>query len=134
MRSLMLACLLLVLPACVSAQDTLTGTYTVEGLNDDGSTYTFQADVVEEGGVLSLSMRNERGDVAVIALGLREGDIVSTVFQTSDGAIGLAVYRIEGDTWRGRWIVPGAPGILTETLTKVDPRLHGAEQGPKSVL
>jgi hypothetical protein len=115
------------------AQDTLAGAYTVTGANEDGSSYTGRAQVTDTDGILRIEMSDEQG-VASIAIGLREGNVVSVIFQTREGAVGVAIYRLEQDRWIGRWTLPGSDVVLTETLTKVDPRLHGAETGPKTTI
>jgi hypothetical protein len=117
----------------VQAQDTLAGAYTVTGANEDGSSYTGRAQVTDTDGILRIEMSDEQG-VASIAIGLREGNVVSVIFQTREGAVGVASYRLENGRWIGRWTLPGSDVVLTETLTKVDPRLHGAETGPKTTI
>jgi len=116
-----------------TAQTSLVGTYTVEGTNPDATTYTGHAEVIETDDGIGITLTNEAGEVMGMAIGLREGNVISTVFQTSDGAIGVAAYRIEGDQLIGHWRVPGLDGVFTETLTKADPRLHGAT-GPKNII
>lgn len=127
---------LLILFGCspATAQD-ITGAYTVTGTNEDGSMYAGRANVTEERDLIGVQIFDPDGNLMSIAVCLREpGFVVSCIFQTREGVIGLAAYRLDGDQWLGRWHVPGSAVILTETFTRADPRLHGAEQGPKSVL
>lgn len=127
---------LLILFGCspATAQD-LAGTYAVVGSNEDGSQYHGRAEVTEDNGLISVQIFDPDGNLMSIAVCLREpGFVVSCIFQTRQGVVGLAAYRLDGDQWLGRWHVPGSAAILTETFTRTDPRLHGAEAGPKSVL
>lgn len=132
MRWFLMALALFQLPAQVQAP--LAGSYTVAGTNEDGSEYAGTATVTEHDGLVDAKMYDQAGDLGSIALCLREGAVVSCIFQTRDLVVGVASYRIEGDKWIGRWYVPGSMAILKEVLTRVDPRLHGAETGPKFVL
>ena len=127
-----LAFMLWISPAL--AQDsTLVGHYTVAGTNPDGVPYTSTAEIQEAEGIFRLEWRDKDRTVAV-GMGVVDGTTLAVVFQTDGGLIGLVSYRINGQTLTGRWIFPGHPSIMTEVLTRVDERLHGAEKGPSQRL
>lgn len=105
----------------------LSGTYRVDGKNQDGSAYTGSVEIAQSGSE-QLSFRwsfpRRNGDVQVnIGLGLLQGDAVAVVYQAEqgDGAIGLATYRIERTPLLkliGRWMIPGENIVSDEVLTK----------------
>lgn len=122
-----LSALLVSIPA--SVQLTIAGHYGCEGINPDGSTYKGQVEIVAQGDLWSLRWDFGNG-ASGAGIGLLDAEgILSVIFQTSEGAIGLASYRVEREgssTVRlvGRWTVPGDPAgrVLTEVLTLVSLR------------
>lgn len=128
-----LAFVLLIVPAQSGQDATLAGSYTVSGQNHDGVAYTSRAAITETDGVFAVTWTDDRDQAIGVGFGLVNGPLLSVVFRTEDGVIGMATYRITGArVLVGRWILPGVPGINPETLTPIDPRLHGAERGPSS--
>ena len=101
--------------------DDLVGSYTVSGRNQDGATYTGTAEIASEGEVYGVRWLVEP-NAQMIGIGLREGDVLSVIFQMADGSVGLTAFRIVQDrnglTLKGRWTVPGHNVVLPETLTK----------------
>ena len=102
-------------------ETTLEGAYAVKGMWE--KPYTGHADVTEANGVVNLAWFNDAGQQLGIGVGLREGAILSVIFQ-SGNSIGLAAYRITGTTLIGRWLYPGELGLFTETLTKGTHKPH----------
>ena len=119
------------------AQDTsLVGAYTVEGISptEDGrkERYTGRVELTEANGVYSLEWFNDQNQPTAVGVGLRDDKILSVIFKGGHGVIGLASYRIDRGKLIGKWTLPGAAdGVFEETLTKADPRLRGAERGPR---
>lgn len=107
----------------VYAQDTsLEGSYTVKGMWE--KPYTGHADVTEADGIVNLEWFNNAGEKVGIGVGIREGAVLSVIFQSGQ-SIGLSSYRIEGTTLIGRWTYPVEPKLFTETLTKGAHKAHG---------
>lgn len=128
----------LLVVATASAQD-LSGAYLVTGTNEDGSSYEMRAELVEtDGGLVEITTYNGDGMPIGRAVGIHDGTVLSTIFQTlagnGDVVVGVASYRFENDRWLGKWHVPGTTVVLKETLMRSDPRLHGAEFGPRREL
>lgn len=107
--------------------------YVAEGRNPDGSAYTARVELVEEGRQVRLVFYTPDNQLSAVSMGLRDGTAMATIFPTRDSA-GVALYRLEGDQWISQWFVVGEPGLGVEILTPFDPKLHGAELGPKSAL
>lgn len=118
----------LLVTAPAHAQQTIAGRYAVEGSNPDGSTYKGQVEIAAQGDVWNLQWTFGQGGSIGVGLLDGGGTILSVIFQTSEGTIGLASYRVErnGPSVRliGRWTVPGDPmaHVLTETFTQASIR------------
>ena len=128
-RLMLCTCFMVLSPIIASAQD-IAGRYTVMGINEDGSAYAGFVDIVDSGSAFTLTWE-DKGKQYAAGLGLLEGQVLSVIFQTSTGDIGLASYRREAKALVGRWLFPGHPKINTETLTPMDPRL---DDGPRQKL
>jgi hypothetical protein len=95
----------------------ITGMYFCEGTNSDGSAYN---------GIVTISRRADayylwwelQPAITAVGVGLREGDTLGVSYYGPN--TGVIVYRIEGDRLIGRWTVPGAEDIASETLTPID--------------
>ena len=104
----------------------ITGAYVCDGRNPDGSPYSGTVEIRAEGAVYQLAWTFNGGGSA-IGVGLRADAVLSVIYQTSDGVIGLSSYRITkaGPTVRlvGTWTIPGGtPVVSTETMTKGKPQ------------
>ncbi|MGH9253674.1 MAG: hypothetical protein ACRD3C_03800 [Vicinamibacterales bacterium] len=108
--------------------------YAVEGRNPDGTAYTARAEMSERDGLVYLSFYSPDNQLAALAVGVRDGPTMATIFQAGPNSVGLALYRAEGDQWLAQWFVIGEPGTGVETLSPFDPKLHGAELGPKTPI
>lgn len=112
----------------------IVGHYSFAGQHWNGAPYKGFMEITETQGIYRLQW----GDPpSAMGVGVREGAVLSVVFMTSDHAIGLASYRIEGTTLHGQWLLPpDETSVQPEVLTKLDPRLHGAERGrgPRGVV
>lgn len=99
----------------------IEGLYDCVGMNPDGSEYRGTVELTRgDDGVFAFHWTFPPGGEAY-GLGLLKGDVLSVVFQTQDGAIGLAqltIDRATGLRLLGPWLAPGAPGLGSETLTK----------------
>ena len=107
--------------------DDLTGQYKVDGTNPvDDSTYTGVIDITGKGEQWALHWTFQQGEA--VGIGIRQGHVLSVIFQTHDGAIGLVSFAIEenaqGDvTLKGRWTIPGTGVVASEVLTRVTQRV-----------
>lgn len=112
------AVLVTVLSGVNAAQAPLAGTYRLEGKNPDGKAYTGLVSIQASGRVWQL--RWESADAEAVGYGLLRDKILSVVFQTSDGAIGVASYTLTGGLGKrrltGQWFYPPTDFIGTETL------------------
>ena len=106
--------------------DPLVGIYLCEGLNHDGVTYRAVVEIVANGPAYELRWEMIGNPQRNVGIALRQDDVLSVIFQTEAGSIGLSSYAIEraekGVTLRGRWLVPGLAVISRETMTKTAAR------------
>ena len=127
--ALMALLLLLAVAVAVTGAQTATtadlaGTYLCEGTNSDGTPYH---------GVVNIARRADayylwwelQPDITAFGVGLREGDTLGVSYYGPN--TGVIVYRIDGDRLIGRWTVPGADGLASETLTPID---HAPQRPP----
>ncbi|MDF1607350.1 hypothetical protein PZ897_04075 [Hoeflea sp. YIM 152468] len=117
MKNMILICLAAILGMGGAAQaDVVTGTYTVEGTNLDGSRY---------GGTARIELSSETTCHIHWSTGSESDGIcmlydnafaAGYVFET--GGVGLVVYQVmEDGTLEGAWTIDGQSGSGTETLT-----------------
>lgn len=119
MKQTIAAVLVGVVMACgapLSAQSDLSGLYLCEGTSPMGTSYTCAVEIAPQGDIFSVRWRFEQGHG--IGIGIRQGDVLSVIFQLEDGSIGLTSYQIAGTTLTGVWTMPGMSTVATETLQK----------------
>ena len=104
------------------AQPDLNGVYRCEGTNPDGSPYAGSVQITQEGEAWLLSWEFEHSGEGV-GIGLWNAPVLSVIFRTSDGTIGLSSYVLTDGRLVGKWTVPGAGKVFTETLTKMPERV-----------
>lgn len=128
---------LVVLATGVRAQPPadLVGVYQLEGANPDGTTYNGFVEMSVSGDVWALRWHFPPTGESV-GLGMLNGDVLSVIFQTDAGAVGLATFtvnRTDGIVLSGSWLAPGAPMLGRETLTKVTviPASPAVPDGPR---
>lgn len=101
-----------------AAQTSLAGTYRLEGTNPDGKAYTGLVSIQASGRVWQL--RWQSADAEAVGYGLLRDKVIAVVFQTSDGAIGVASYTVTGGNGKhrliGQWFYPPTDVVGTETL------------------
>ena len=125
-----------VLVACAPASsvnvlEPLVGTYTVQGTNpSDGSTYALEVRITALADRVSLEYSQE-GFLVAVGIGVRTGDVLSVIFQTFDGTVGLSAFAVDGDTLVGRWVVPSIEGSGNEILTRAPAGQVPVESAPK---
>lgn len=95
----------------------LVGLYTCEGVNPDETPYRCAVEIAAQGDTFALRWRFNKG-VEGIGIGIKQGEVLSVIFQLPDGSIGLTSYRITGTTLTGVWTMPGQSTVATETLHK----------------
>ena len=116
MRKIILSACLASLTAFPAAAQSIGGSYTVDGANLDGSSYTGNAAITltsettceivwETGGTTSNGICSRNGDAFAAAYVLGE-------------AVGLVIYEVQSDgTLDGLWTIAGKEGTGTEVLT-----------------
>ncbi len=103
----------------VSGQDTpsqLEGIYAISGTADDGSAYSGWVEIIEQGELFNLQWETPCG-VMSIGQAIRDGDVLSVIFQTPKG-LGLAQYTYANGKWKGLWAAAGGTDVYPETLTR----------------
>lgn len=116
-RALLSAILAVLVIASPRAAEDLVGRYRCDGTNAGGKPYMGVLDVREiEKGVWHFRWQLTGGESA-LGVTLREKDTLAVAYSTN-GALGVAVYRVKGKTLTGRWNIPGLEGIYSETCTK----------------
>ena len=88
----------------------VSGSYEVTGSNPDGSVYHGSASIEPHDGLWSLQW-SFPPDGGSIGVGILTGDVLSVIFQTSGGDIGLAVFKVKRGTGtvftlEGPWLAP----------------------------
>jgi hypothetical protein len=113
--------LLVVSGAVTSAQPPppadLAGSYVCEGTNGDGSAYQGFVTIVRRADAYYVLWELQPG-VTAFGVGLREGNTLGVSYYGPN--TGVIVYRIDGQRLVGRWTVPGADRLASETLTPID--------------
>lgn len=116
MTAATLFCALCALPAPAGAQD-IAGTYTVEGKNPDGTTYTGTAVIAGSAGgncKITWSLASSQTSEAFC---MRQDDVLAASYRL-DKTIGLIIYRIEEiGILDGTWSLEGHEGVGTERLS-----------------
>lgn len=99
----------------------LTGNYTLQGQNPNGTAYKGTLEVQETNAVFLLTW--QIGSSVHRGTGLLTDNILSVVWSTGNES-GLATYRVAGNTLSGSWI--GFGGLMTgkETATRVRSELN----------
>ena len=95
----------------------ITGTYFCEGTNSDGSPYHGVVTIVRRADAYYLWWELQPG-ITVFGVGLREGNTLGVSYYGPN--TGIIVYRIEGNRLIGRWTVPGADDLASETLMPLE--------------
>ena len=124
-----LAALLLASSVFTQAQeptDPLVGIYTCDGLNHDGAAYRALVAIEANGAAYVLRWELVGDPQRQVGIALRQNDVLSVIFQTDSGAVGLSSYAIEQDEkglrLLGRWLMPGVAAVSREVLTKTAAR------------
>jgi len=117
MKRLIWVCLAAVLGMASAAQaDVAAGTYTVEGTNLDGSSYSGTATIElssETTCHIHWSTGSESDGICML---YDNAFAAGYVFKT--GGVGLVVYQVMDDgSLEGAWTIDGETGSGTETLT-----------------
>jgi hypothetical protein len=115
--------ILLTLAAAVGrgqSNSDIAGTYFCEGTNSDGSAYHGVVTIARRADAYYLRWELQPA-VSAFGVGLREGDTLGVSYYGPN--TGIIVYRIEGERLIGRWTVPGANDLASETLTPLDEQL-----------
>ena len=97
----------------------IVGTYAGTGLNEEQKPYPLEVRITEKGDSFWLEFYDQ-GQLMAVGMGLREGDVLSVIFQTASGAIGLSSYKIDEDTLIGVWKFPGVEGTGSERLRRTE--------------
>jgi hypothetical protein len=111
---------LLAPPPSLAAQDVdVTGTYTCQGKNPNGRTYTGRVEIVQKGDVYQVEWTI--GRETHVGVGILEGRTLSVCWAVAEGSPGggIVVYRVERDgRLVGKWTSLGGRGeVYRETLT-----------------
>ena len=116
MRVVFVAAFAFVLTA-ISALANPEGTYEVSGTNPgNGSTYSGRVTVqrTEETFVVVWIVASSRQ----VGIGVGKDDFLAVSYR-SGNSIGIAVYRPDGEGWRGIWAPAGSQDLGTEIWTRV---------------
>ncbi|MFN8828316.1 MAG: hypothetical protein ACK50Q_12245 [Labrys sp. (in: a-proteobacteria)] len=107
----------LLLSTGISAAQDIGGTYSVEGKNPNGSTYTGTARIEgTEGGNCSITWTIGNGQSSE-AFCMRQGEVLGAAYVLGK-SIGLVIYRVDGDgVLDGTWSIAGEEGVGQERLT-----------------
>ena len=114
--------------AVAQAPPDLTGLYRCEGINPDGSPYAGRVQITAEGKTWVLSWEFEHGGSG-IGLGLWQAGVLAVIFKTNDGTLGVTAYVLTDGRLVGKWTVPGAGKVFTETLTNTASRVAAPAPG-----
>ena len=127
MKRFIVALVVVVSLACVERAiadpiGNVVGTYAVQGTNADRSLYTAEAEIklVEGDTEMAVVSYYLDGQLAAFGFALREGNILSVIFQSADQTIGSAFFTIKGKRLEGVWFLP--PTQLargTEIFTRI---------------
>lgn len=95
----------------------ISGNYTVDGKNADGSNYTGTATIEgTDGGNCAITWIIGSNQ-ASHAFCMRQDDVLGAAYQLGD-SIGLVIYRIkDSGVLEGTWTVAGKEGVFEEKLT-----------------
>ncbi|SRR5262245_5633345 len=107
-------------------ESSIVGTYSCEGTNPDGGTYSGIVQIVKHGDsyLVRWTMPDES---KVLGIGILNGATLSVSYY--GGTPSIVVYSIENGKLSGTWTAVGAEGeLFTETLTKIP---EGAPRPPK---
>ena len=108
----------IIAPSHASDLGTIPGTYVVTGVVPDGTKYTLEARILAEDKQTARIDYYIEGDLVAVGIGIRTGNVLSVIFQTSNGAIGLSSYKVEKNTLTGTWVLPGFKGHGIEVFTR----------------
>ena len=88
-----------------------TGTYDIEGMNPDGSTYQASVLVSKVGDTFALTYTLDDRKVMGTAIG--DDDVLAIGYGEADDS-GVALMYRDGETWQGVWSYLGAKQMGTE--------------------
>lgn len=88
-----------------------SGTYDIEGVNPDGSTYTASVLVAKLGETYTVTYTV--GDSKVSGTAIGDDDVLSIGYGDKAN-IGVALMFREGEAWKGVWTYLGAKSLGTE--------------------
>ncbi|HUH48942.1 MAG TPA: hypothetical protein VLZ56_03705 [Mycoplana sp.] len=115
-RTLTSALLAIGLASPAAAQTVSAGTYSVEGTNLDGSSYSGTATIKLESET-TCSIEWKTGDTTSQGFCMLNGTAFAAGYVLED-AIGLVVYEVKrGGVLDGAWTITGKDGSGTEVLT-----------------
>lgn len=103
--------------AQVPTRTDIVGTYSCRGVNSDGSAYHGVVTIVRRADAYYLLWELQPG-VTALGVGIREGDTLGVSYYGPN--TGIIVYRIDGNQLIGRWTMPGAGALASETLTLIE--------------
>lgn len=99
--------------AQVGGATDIAGSYSVDGVNPDGTTYQGTARLVRQGNTNNYVVTWTIGEQVLTA----QGELVGNIFTIEDGS-SLSVYTVYPDgTLDGTWTLEGETGVGTETMT-----------------
>lgn len=120
-----IACLLVVvlwgmLAAPARAEESsIAGVYLVTGLNPEGNPYRGIVEVkATDGRLFNIHWVFPGSQGEQFGVGFVSAGVLAVNFH-DDQAIGLAIYKIDGDTLSGEWAMSGSADVFAETLTRM---------------
>jgi len=117
-RAVLVLFLVLALAGISSASPNLEGIYDCRGAGAGGASgYDGTVAIIRNGDVYNVVWI--LGAATYLGVGLLQGDQFSVSYADAQHAnIGIAVYRVNGDTLTGVWATPGSSAAGSETLTR----------------
>lgn len=115
MKRLLLAAAVTVLASPSFAQN-IGGSYTVQGTNHDGSTYSGDAEITLTSDT-TCEIVWETGGTTSNGICSRNNDAFAAAYILGQ-SVGLVIYKVQADgSMQGLWTIQGQPGTGTEVLT-----------------
>jgi hypothetical protein len=105
----------------VRVSASLEGNYALSGFNQDGTPYGLSVRITAGADELYFLEYIEQGQLMAVGFGIRTNDVLSVVFQTATGVIGMASFEVKNGILAGKWMVPTVPGFGSEVLTPSGP-------------
>jgi hypothetical protein len=116
MKKLLTSALFGLCIAAPASAQSIGGTYTVEGTNLDGSSYSGTAEITLTSDT-TCTIHWVTGGTTSDGICSRNGDAFAAAYVLGD-VFGLVVYKVDGDgTLDGLWTIAGKDGNGTEVLS-----------------